>query len=467
MDNNDNKTKDNCEISAKTDTTSQEQLADLLRRLTTAVATGKLDLNGIISAHESAKSGEKSGESYLIGLESEISDEDVPYTIVENIKPTNPNITFGDLLRAYESSKLDMNNKIQRRDNIIQYRRFRDIRSYIKNIKKHCKGLINVRAIDITTEGLKNWQKQTALKFPELTPQSIVRTTNCVRSVLKWGAEQHITSEYKITKLPLFKGPNGDAIQQEDPKSRMLEDDEIQRLMGALFRREKAKREKRAQFNHWRIYHHLAPLPEYLPEGEGFTDMAIPMIMFSLMTGARRGSTFGCKWKDIDFTPSENCPYGIVHLTAEMGKTHTSTYVPMTKELSEVLKIWKRQEGITDSEEDQSVFVFHAGDRHLIRVDTPSWWYPLLKDAKIDNFKWHGMRHTFGSRMVLNNVSSTVVSKLLGHHSVKMTERYLHSCPSRNEEAISVLAKSYDNIHIGKISDSEQASDAEKEQGDI
>jgi integrase len=51
----------------------------------------------------------------------------------------------------------------------------------------------------------------------------------------------------------------------------------------------------------------------------------------------------------------------------------------------------------------------------------------------------HALRHTFASRLVRAGVSLQIVSKLLGHRNLQMTDRYAHLAPDNFELAIQAL----------------------------
>ncbi|MBT6066375.1 MAG: tyrosine-type recombinase/integrase, partial [Proteobacteria bacterium] len=51
----------------------------------------------------------------------------------------------------------------------------------------------------------------------------------------------------------------------------------------------------------------------------------------------------------------------------------------------------------------------------------------------------HTLRHTCASWMVMEGRSLMEVRDILGHSTVKMTERYAHLAPERLREAVSVL----------------------------
>lgn len=52
---------------------------------------------------------------------------------------------------------------------------------------------------------------------------------------------------------------------------------------------------------------------------------------------------------------------------------------------------------------------------------------------------WHVARHSFGSNLIFYGTDAKTASGLLGHTSMKYTERYLHIAESRKEQAINNL----------------------------
>lgn len=52
---------------------------------------------------------------------------------------------------------------------------------------------------------------------------------------------------------------------------------------------------------------------------------------------------------------------------------------------------------------------------------------------------FHTLRHTYASWLVQAGVDLYVVRDLLGHSSIKMTERYSHLAPERLKGAVDML----------------------------
>ena len=76
------------------------------------------------------------------------------------------------------------------------------------------------------------------------------------------------------------------------------------------------------------------------------------------------------------------------------------------------------------------------------RRDTRRWFEKCIHQAGIQNFRWHDLRHTFASRLVMAGVDLRSVQELLGHKSILMTMRYAHLSPSHQQASVERLVKS-------------------------
>ncbi len=209
---------------------------------------------------------------------------------------------------------------------------------------------------------------------------------------------------------------------------RFLSDDEARRLRDALDRREVVNRDRRKRFNAWREARGLPTLPERL---EHFTDHLKPLVLLALNTGMRRGELFKLQWQDVDLKRRMLTVHGA------NAKTDTTRHIPLNDEAVAVLTAWRNQ-----CEQNQAGLVFKSP-----KAKTPGGaldninnsWRALLQDAGISGFRFHDLRHTFASWLVMRSVDLNTVRDLLGHTDIKMTLRYAHLAPEHKAAAVAVL----------------------------
>jgi site-specific recombinase XerD len=61
------------------------------------------------------------------------------------------------------------------------------------------------------------------------------------------------------------------------------------------------------------------------------------------------------------------------------------------------------------------------------------------KRAGISDFRFHDLRHTFASHLVMQGVPLRTVQELLGHKTGQMTLRYTHLSTPHLQEAVTIL----------------------------
>jgi len=71
--------------------------------------------------------------------------------------------------------------------------------------------------------------------------------------------------------------------------------------------------------------------------------------------------------------------------------------------------------------------------------DVKTGWWSALKKAKIEGFRFHDLRHTFGSRLGMAGVDIRTIQELMGHKDSKMTMRYSHPTPEHKKNAVKML----------------------------
>ena len=140
-----------------------------------------------------------------------------------------------------------------------------------------------------------------------------------------------------------------------------------------------------------------------------------PVVTIALHTGMRLREITRMEWDRVDLTR------GVFRLEAEHTKTRKGRDVPMTTDVYTVVSKLPRR-----------------GPR-LFSPSIKSAFLGALKRAGIENFRFHDLRHTCASWMVMRGRSLKEVAELLGHTSVAMTQKYAHLSPEHLRQAVSVL----------------------------
>jgi integrase len=198
---------------------------------------------------------------------------------------------------------------------------------------------------------------------------------------------------------------------------RYLDDDESNRLMAALNARDDRKRTERRSANQWRLQRGY----ELLPDLGAYCDSLTPMVILALNTGLRRGELWNLVWGDVDLKRAMLTVHG---KGAKSGQTR---HIPLNTAASGALKAHKGEASPLPS-----VPVF---GRHEMKTAFGG----VLKAAGIEAFRWHDLRHTFASRLVMASVPLNTVRELMGHASLDMTLIYAHLAPDNLRDAVEML----------------------------
>lgn len=205
---------------------------------------------------------------------------------------------------------------------------------------------------------------------------------------------------------------------------RFLSNAEQGRLMAALKARDATMRTKRASANQWRSKRARATLPTM----GTFADHLTPLVLLSMHTGMRQGEAFELRWEDLDLDRK------ILTVRGKVAKSGKTRHIPLNTTAIEALETWQE---ITERD---AGLVFPGKVEGKPFDNVKKAWAGLLEDAKIENFRWHDLRHDFASRLVMGGVGLNTVRELLGHADIKMTLRYAHLAPEHMAAAVEKIA---------------------------
>jgi len=163
------------------------------------------------------------------------------------------------------------------------------------------------------------------------------------------------------------------------------------------------------------------------------------MVIFTLATGLRESNVTGLEWSQIDMQQK------IAWIHADQSKNGKVIRVPLNQDAIDVLV---QQIG------NHSIRVFTYKGKPIGKAGT-KWWRKALERAGIENFTWHGLRHTWASWHVQNGTPLNVLQELGGWSSYEMVQRYAHLAPEHlNDYANSlegIVAKSVAPNNVTKL----------------
>lgn len=275
--------------------------------------------------------------------------------------------------------------------------------------------LKNKRLPDINAWMVEKWRAQ---RLKQVKPATVNRELVTLKAALSKAVEWGLLEAHPLAKVKPSKVDHVGRV-------RFLDASEEQRLRDTLDAREERHRQDRDRANAWRDQRGYALLPDL--RAVPFVDHLKPLVLLSLNTGLRRGELFNLERQHVDLERALLTVAG----DTEGNKTAKARHVPLNREARAVLWDW-----ITHRQPIGLLFPGRKGAR-LDNISNA--WERLRRSAKLDDFRWHDLRHTFASKLVMAGVDLNAVRELLGHASLDMTLRYAHLAPEHKAAAVAKL----------------------------
>ncbi|OPY72524.1 MAG: Tyrosine recombinase XerC [Syntrophorhabdus sp. PtaU1.Bin050] len=134
-------------------------------------------------------------------------------------------------------------------------------------------------------------------------------------------------------------------------------------------------------------------------------------VTIALETGLREHGCFTLKWRgEIDDTG--------IHKEVKAGKL---VHIPLTKTLKTALDEYKKSSVVI------SQYVIPDPKNPSAPCPFPKTaWQLALKRAKIEDFRFHDLRHTFATHFLLRGGKIENLQHILGHSDIQQTMKYAH-----------------------------------------
>jgi integrase len=151
-----------------------------------------------------------------------------------------------------------------------------------------------------------------------------------------------------------------------------------------------------------------------------------PMLEVAAYTGLRQGELCSLKWSQVSLKQRT------IRLRGTGTKNKRGRTVPLSRRPLEVLTQLHASRAAGGH-------VFHWRGRPVTKGTIDEQFPRIRKRAEVEDFRFHDLRHTAASWLVMAGVDLYEVQKILGHASYAMVQRYAHLAPGHLQSAASKL----------------------------
>jgi site-specific recombinase XerD len=152
----------------------------------------------------------------------------------------------------------------------------------------------------------------------------------------------------------------------------------------------------------------------------------LPEFEIALNTGMRRSEQYPyISWACVDFQRRD--------LFVPESKSGKSRHIPLNTPAFSAFQALHEATGGQDP-----IFASRIGGESL--RGPRHWFEGAIAEARLNDFTWHDLRHTFASRLVMTGTDLRTVAELMGHRTIQMTMRYAHLAPEHKQAAVDRLA---------------------------
>ena len=235
---------------------------------------------------------------------------------------------------------------------------------------------------EITSEDIEEF-KNYRLEHDHVEKSTINRCISIFRRMLFLSAEWNYLRRDQVPKFKLF--PEGNVL-----KERILSEAEEERLLAAS------------------------------------ADHLRSILIVALNSGCRLGEILNLRWDQVNFKDRT--------LRVERTKNNKIRMIPINTALFDEFSRLKSTQGVSEY-----VFLNPKTQKPYGSIKTA--FRAACRRAGIKGLRLHDARHTFASRLISNGVDLITIKDLLGHGSVRITEKYAHSNQEQKRKAVAVLGE--------------------------
>ena len=149
------------------------------------------------------------------------------------------------------------------------------------------------------------------------------------------------------------------------------------------------------------------------------------LVVLAISTGMRQGEILRMRWVDIDLNRGQ----AVLHHTKN-GERRT---VPIAGPALTLLGHHGKVRRI------DSPYVFAAPDGDAPNNFARNHWLAALREARIEDFRFHDLRHSAASYLAMNGATLMEIADVLGHKTLQMVRRYSHLSEAHTRQVVAAM----------------------------
>ncbi len=258
----------------------------------------------------------------------------------------------------------------------------------------------------ITTWQIEKWKAEGGKR---LNPVTVNRRLTVIKHMFKQAVEWDLVKSNPATLVKRF------TVNSE--RTRFLSQDEIQTLLETC-------------------------------EKQITSPWLLPLVTLALNTGMRKGELLRLKWENLDLERGS--------ITIIQSKTLRRKTIAINEPAREALN-W-----LQENRYGELLLMWPWGDP-IGKVTVYDAFKKACSTAGITDFRFHDLRHTFASHLVMAGVDLVTVKELLGHKTINMTNRYTHLAQEHKAQAVAKLSERMQGVRNATESQSGSVSEELKQ----
>lgn len=152
--------------------------------------------------------------------------------------------------------------------------------------------------------------------------------------------------------------------------------------------------------------------------------MLYPVVVLAISTGMRSSEIMNLTWSDVDM--HRNC------IILQETKNGERRNVPLVGHALGILKELKKLHRLDTK-------LIFPGNDHMKPACLRKSWDAALKNAGIQDFRFHDLRHSAASYLAMNGATLAEISEVLGHKTLQMVKRYAHLSEQHTSKVVAAM----------------------------